>query len=345
MRKEIWWFFEFSEYVIDKEKSYISFLNKNIINWKWYDFYLDGRNAIYSLLDKLWNNKEYLLPAYLCDSVLEPFNKKQYKYNFYSIFEKEKILTSKWNIIFIINYFWENFLSDFELNKILENNIVIIDISHDIFNKQLLSINNKNLYLIWSLRKILPLYWWGIVIWNWFNIDKSFENDNMYLIQTSILKRQYLNWEINDKYYLDLYNKIEEDRINNITWKNISLSDYCFLKNANIELLLNKREKNFKYLFNLIKQSNVNNILYQKSNFNYSYLVIKLKNENQRNSLRQYLIKNNIYSPIHWQLPNILYWFIKEKELSKQLLSIPIDHRYSTKDMDYIFKLLIKFYE
>lgn len=64
-----------------------------------------------------------------------------------------------------------------------------------------------------------------------------------------------------------------------------------------------------------------------------------------RNELKNKLIENMIYPPIHWELPDAinrrhfpLSWYISE-----HILTIPIDQRYTEKEMEYILKILIKY--
>ncbi len=346
MKKEIWWFFEYGSYKFNKNNSYVAFLKKFlIITWKKYNFYLDWRNAIFDLIKNLWNKEKYLLPAYLCESILEPFDKLWYNYDFYSIFDKKYLLNSKWNIIFVINYFWEQFLTEEELNFLLKDNKIIVDISHDIFNSKLIKNSHKDLYIVASLRKLLPLYWWWLVISDFIEFKSNLSSNNENLIKAGLLKKKYLENKISDKKFLEIYNVEEEKRKNNISWQNISEIDFKLLNYIDIEGIILKRKRNFKYLYNKILTFK-KELLFQKGDNNYSYLILKLNSEKERNNLKNFFIKNNIFTPVHWELPKKIKElnFKKEIELSKKLLTIPIDHRYWIEEMDYIFKVLKKFY-
>jgi hypothetical protein len=61
--------------------------------------------------------------------------------------------------------------------------------------------------------------------------------------------------------------------------------------------------------------------------------------------LRQHLIKHQVFIAQYW--PNVSYW-VKEKDayevfLQNNLLPLPIDQRYSIKDMEYVVKMLNDF--
>ena len=66
----------------------------------------------------------------------------------------------------------------------------------------------------------------------------------------------------------------------------------------------------------------------------------------KRNALREYLINNNIYCPIHWLLPEeIPKKFVCSYFLSKNIITIPCDQRYSIEDMEIIAGKVKEFYK
>jgi hypothetical protein len=70
-------------------------------------------------------------------------------------------------------------------------------------------------------------------------------------------------------------------------------------------------------------------------------MPLLFKNEKLREIYRKKLINSNIYPPIHWELPeDIPLTFKYEHDLSKRILSIPIDQRYGLKEMGYIINKL-----
>jgi len=65
-----------------------------------------------------------------------------------------------------------------------------------------------------------------------------------------------------------------------------------------------------------------------------TFALIKCTSYKIREGLKAHLIKNDIYPPVHW--PN-------GTELSRLLISIPIDHRYLPKDMRYVSSVINRF--
>ncbi len=64
-----------------------------------------------------------------------------------------------------------------------------------------------------------------------------------------------------------------------------------------------------------------------------------------RDGLKKMLIKNRIYPPIHWKLPSEVdkEEFSASWQVSKHILTIPIDQRYKTEDMQFVADTLGKF--
>jgi dTDP-4-amino-4,6-dideoxygalactose transaminase len=64
-----------------------------------------------------------------------------------------------------------------------------------------------------------------------------------------------------------------------------------------------------------------------------------------RDGLKKMLIKNRIYPPIHWKLPSEVdkEEFSASWQISKHILTIPIDQRYKTEDMQFVADTIGKF--
>lgn len=246
--------------------------------------------------------------------------------NFQIDFEdlKEKIKGVK--TIFIMHYFGcvqpKNVLNKIK-NLAKEKSILIIeDTTHSIFSNK----STIGDYMICSIRKWLPITRGGVLYTkrNIKGIDKKYkvDTDNRQLYGM-ILKNNYLNGLVkNKKEFLNIFAECEK----NIDIKKdiLLMSDLsrfiasCF----SVKEIKNKRINNYKILDNKLKYKPVNKITKNDCPFMY---LIRIDN---RDKFRKYLIKNNIYCPIHW--PNC----------SDNELSIPIDDRYDVKEMNYIIDIV-----
>jgi hypothetical protein len=167
-------------------------------------FIRDGRQAIKACLlmpDVQKKTRKYYLPSYLCSSVLQPFVELDLLVHFYSHnypLKPEIDFTIKNSLILIIDTFGVPFISNKELLELSNNNnIVVLDISHSIFNRRRFELKSDKIMLISSLRKIFPIPDGGVVFHtktgNLFNLARS-EN------YESMLESMYLK-----KYYLKIY--------------------------------------------------------------------------------------------------------------------------------------------
>ncbi len=65
------------------------------------------------------------------------------------------------------------------------------------------------------------------------------------------------------------------------------------------------------------------------------------ESEERREYIKNKLIKNKIYPPVHWELPDAIpkeYQY--EHDLSKRILSISIDQGYENADMKRMVEVL-----
>jgi len=67
----------------------------------------------------------------------------------------------------------------------------------------------------------------------------------------------------------------------------------------------------------------------------------------KRDALRRHLAENQIYCPVHWELPHLQSssdWR-EEKELSQSILTLPIDQRFGQEHLTYMLKIIKSFLE
>ena len=128
----------------------------------------------------------------------------------------------------------------------------------------------------------------------------------------------------------DKYFKNEALRyMSNFTSNYLNAIDYNHIKNkrqSNIQILKEELEK-------------YNEIEIKSDNLTYMYPLKTEKGE----ELRKYLLKNNIYSQLLW--PNVMWNGANESEqkLACSMVLLPIDQRYSEKEMIYISNNIKKY--
>jgi dTDP-4-amino-4,6-dideoxygalactose transaminase len=341
-------------------KSNNDFLNKEY-NKKNTLFLSSGREALkYILKSDISTLDKILLPAYLCESVLKPVKELDIEFQFYSLnkdlsinFEdlRDKI-TKKISHILVINYFGkQQNLKNLE-NLTNDNAVIIEDITHTLFNKD--KKYNSADYQFASLRKWFSIPDGGIIKTNNkldIKLEKNSYNEFVFKnLLASILKKNYLDDEFNEKdYYLKIYeeaNKFYDNKIINPT----SITDISkeILNKYDFELLRNQRKDNYNFLYSIIKNDFKKHITPLTKKLNKSETPLGLPIIcNRRDDLRKHLINNDIYPPIHWNLPSeiLVEKFKLPHEISNNILTIPCDHRYNIKDMKRIIEVVNKFYK
>ena len=354
---EIGGFFHFPSFdCIDPKKSVFHYLinssGKNECL-----FIRDGRQAIKIVLQQIKNvqEKKCYLPAYLCHSILQPFREMGLNIQFYDhthplIQNIENICDS---VILIIDYFGTEFYSTQKIKKLLaQGNYVILDITQSILDKTRLKLCHKNLYYISSLRKIFPIPDGAAIFHSNTILDVDMDDFTTYvpMLDAMILKNYYIN-QISDfseihnldlkKLFLSQYIQYEENKDKqSIQINNIPLISLLILSNLDYNKISERRRQNLLTIYE--KNRNNELFLFDSNDIKSPFMVpLTLQNNKKRENLKNLLIKNNIYSPIHWDIKGLVPGkFRYEHQLSSRILSITIDQRYTPEDMTGISNIL-----
>ena len=325
-------------------------------------FVLSGRTAIFYILKNILlekNVKKAYLPSYSCKSMEIAFIDLGIEVEYYDVYFNENLkynidLENDSDIFFAMNYFgysetnMEEYIKKFKE----KGKIVIEDITHSILSKKRYSEYSD--FLIASLRKWFPISSGAIAV----NLKESFilklsenTNEKLVTLKDSAMqnKRNYINkYEENnildsqkDKdIFLKQYsesNKILENDYQNYK---IDENSYKLLMGIDIEEIIKKRRENAKLIYE--KLSKNLNIKFLVNNFKEDdclLFVPIILNNKIRDNLRDFLIKNKVYLPIHWpQEEKINNIFDKE-------LSLICDQRYSTFQIQQYLDLILDFLE
>jgi len=354
-----------------------------------YKFVRDGRQAIKLVLlniDGIENLKCYL-PAYLCDSILQPFNEMGLDVKFY---EHEPVLNPvldniENSLIYIIDYFGIETISNKEIIELLDrNNVVILDISQSLLNENRFSseIENysENYYIISSLRKIFPIPDGGMVHYQTdklndyslgfpegyderleamvlrsfylkeFEIDvrsmeSSIDNDKLEDLVAD-LGSEKSHEDVNQledmkKHFLSLYHDYERDKYEKILRpQNIPLISLRILNNISYHDILGKRSENLKFVYQEINDEN--RFLFDLKRIKCPFMLpLIFSNEEERNSAKTIFIKNKIYPQIIWEIEEFVpKRYSYEHDLSRRVLMVPTDQRYSPNELNKVVELL-----
>jgi len=308
---------------------------KNIIQTNDKYFFISGRNCIKFLIEKS-KIKKYLLPNYLCESIINNF--KDVEFEFYDInndftidllYLENMINNQQYEAIYIIDYFG---IKDRNIDNIIricrENKIIIIQdytqsITEDLYGDICLA----------SFRKFLPTPFGCVLQDNICLLPKqsrtvSFQILFLNLIKLFAMFLKKINIFKNIWYKLLCFCENKLDDIKSFRFDHINYLLYLLYRNENNHKI---RNNNFIYLKKKCKLKPVfdNNFIYP----------IIFSNKEERDKIRYKLIEKSIYPVVYWPLnfdiDNKCNHYIADR-----ILCLPIDDRYSEIDMDYISDII-----
>ncbi|HHU52611.1 MAG TPA: hypothetical protein GXZ43_00825 [Clostridiaceae bacterium] len=324
-----------------------------------------GRQAICACLTDIENNqnvnKVALVPAYTCQSVLAGFLEKGYHLCFYSIDRQFQVKTSTLNnlikklnpdVLLFHPYFgFDTIIQDQLLDK--QSTLVIYDATQSWASGFEYSFAD---YRIVSLRKWTALPDGAIAekisgdfgtLW----IEQEQENLINDTLTVYDLKEKYLRYQKGEKSemlqgFINLKQTFFDEKYTLYTMANFSRK---VLENFTAETVLEnwqmQRRENYKALYNYENWEKIGTPYFELAEGVIPlYFPINVENMTRRD-VQKYLATNNVYCPIIWPIPQnaeIKPVTNELTEIRNNCLCIPIDQRYSEKDMEYILEIIDK---
>lgn len=318
---------------------------------KHYNLYSCGRHAIEAVItQEKW--KRIWIPAYFCYTVIEFIKKigiEVVLYNDHPLSDDETVVRQlpykEGDVLFRTDYFG---LRTHRTNKGISVPVVE-DHTHDVISDW--ALNSDADWCIASLRKSLPIAAGGIL---WSPRKKSLpkqitstqECERMAEIRydAMTIKLAYLLNEGIDKYAFRKKFIASEGMIENMPISGADIKTYELLHRFDVKRWTDVRVRNWNLAHDLLSKRY--NILVSQTtdSINQFSLVLLCKSNEERNSLRQYLIKNSIYPAILWSLPEDSN-FTTALNFSRNMLSIHCDGRYSVEDIKSVCNIINAYYD
>lgn len=339
--------------IVERKKGNVDF--RNVPDWLRFGednkLLLSGRTAIDYVLKDIIEQKEVktvYFPSYCCQSMIQPFIENGIEIKFYEVYFDGKglkyniNLNQQCDIFFAMNYFgyrmgrMDSFIEHFKKN----NSIIIEDSTHTLLSRKIYNSNSD--YIIVSLRKWFPVLSGGLAVKanGKFKINiKKFTLDKMALIKKEAMleKGRYINGDItiNKESFLRKYKEANKMISNNYTLLRIDEISYKILETIDLEFIINKRIKNTIFLYKYLQKFNWIDFLfpYPERGDCPIFVPILIK-DSMRNFIRNYLISNNIYCPVHWPKPSLIKEDLKLSIYNTEL-SLINDQRYDEISMEY----------
>lgn len=350
-----------SEFHITEKNNIILDRNLSIIQKSYHDYVYarSGREAIGFILDEIEPcTRIAVLPAYICKSMLEPFLKRGYSVEYFSIDQNfnpdlkeiEIALNKNPDVMLVIDWFGMNKNQEVIslVKKRFPNLVTLADCTHNFFN-DFMTIEAD--FVIASLRKWFALPDGAIAI----NCRNDFKNrlkfvDSCFFNKRKkamLLKAEYLNSREQSlkMQYRKLLSAAEHFLDSESMPVGISAFSLSLINEMDFNFMKMKRRENFNALYDLIDgfaSTPIINRTITSAECPFCFPIIV---ENNRNKLQEWLAENGIYCPVLWPLPDYVYLnYEASAYLSDNMLSIPCDQRYSVDDMEYIAKTIKAFF-
>lgn len=302
-----------------------------------------GREAISCIIEDIsvvTKIKRILFPNYYCKSMIEPFKNRGIDVYFYpaSFDRTVKINLNDYprvDAVFIIQYF--GFHQAIELlNK--RNEVVIEDITHSFFLK--CPCQQYSDYLTGSVRKWMPLSV-GVAVKmdGMFHTSKPFTQFNEYIdliTRARALKSSYyLCPQENCKSeYLSMFQESHTLIETNAMIHQGESDVFC----CNPEELISKRRENAQFIIEQIREWNSDLLYFDALQDEDVPLFVPIKIPSKfRSTVRQHMIHNKVYLPIHWPKSDES---TSDNSYFEEEISLVCDQRYEIEDMEHIIMLL-----
>ncbi|MFE4036144.1 hypothetical protein [Priestia sp. YIM B13489] len=309
------------------------------------EYLLSGRTAIDLVLKDILYDKRVstvYFPSYCCQSMLQPFIDNDIHIEFYNVYNTNRGLKfdididQKCDIFFAMNYFgYSDGRMDYYIEKFKKRGVIIIeDITHSLLSSN--SYNNYSDYRIASLRKWFPVMSGGLAAKanDSFNIKVSNNTlDEMIKVRKSAMldKARYINGDMTVKKEDFLQKYSAANKMLNESYSLYKIDDYSLriLNGINLQKIIKVRRKNAQIIHDFINETNEVKPLFPiLKEGDCPIFIPVLLDENIRNHLREYLIKQKIYYPIHWPKPAIVKYHPTCISIYDLELSLICDQRY-----------------
>lgn len=309
-----------------------------------YAFSFCGRTAIETVLNNEMNFQKALLPSYCCDSMIQPFISAGINIDFYDVYYDDGLIIDlsiddDVECLLWCNYFGFNIdMPDFH-KFIKRGGIVIEDITHSFFSKK--QYNDQSHYLIASLRKWSPIISGGYCasLNGELKFKPSFSPPQIFLNKKKnamISKREYLDGDalVEKEAFLREFSESNKWISDNYSHLMIDDESISFLQSINVDYERKIRRRNATILYEGLKNCCLD-FLFKEEEMDCPLFLPVIIKDNKRDLIREKLIENKIYCPIHWPKPDRC-----ESNLYDMELSLICDQRYNEKDMQRIIDIL-----
>lgn len=281
--------------------------------------------------------RKICLPHYLCESVREALTKAGMDCVYYPIDSdmRPQLENLPEDAAILITDFFGLLPEDTCKALTVRYERIIFDFTQSFFRKPILQ---ENVYCVYSPRKFVGVTDGAYVITRIFRKGHIFPQDNSYNRVITLSKA--LELSTNDAYADSLQ---AEREITEAGCREMSKTTQALLDNVDYDSVRESRARNFNYLHAKLGGRNGWKIPAIKADGQRMFpMIYPLFLPDRGDDFRKRLVEKKIYVPQWWKyLLNEAETSDWERALTKHLFPLPIDQRYSLKDMDELADIVL----
>lgn len=312
------------------------------------DWYISGRSALRAIIEDIRKKKNVqtvAIPSWCCHTMVKPFIDEGIEAHFYPIYWRNSLIQEislDSDVLFLMDYFGYAGEQP-ELNGY--KGVVIRDVTHSIFSEK----HSDADYYFGSLRKWCGV-WTGGYAWrkDGHRLDMGMQRErcaeNQYTVlreKAMLQKSEYINGQRSDKGYLMRYGEAERV-LDSVGIAPAVDRDVQLTRRLDADGLKSRRRANAEVL----RQAFSDWLIFRDMKDKDCPLFVPVLVPNgKRDSLRRYLIENEIYCPVHWPISECHRLDEREQFIYNNELSLVCDQRYTEEDMSRIVETINEFME
>lgn len=306
-------------------------------------WYLSGRCALRAIIKELKTCRTVAMPSWCCVSMVKPFVDAGIKVRFYPVYWDGDLIQEPrhdCDALFLMDYFG---YASAPLDIADYRGIVIRDVTHSIFAAEYTDAD----YYFGSLRKWVGV-WTGGYAWtrDGHALPMEYADDLGYTAlreKAMQQKNRYINGypdaqghRVTDKGYLKLF-AAAEDCLDHVGIAPAAERDVRLAELMDVKAIKARRRSNAAVLRAAFPEWLV---FPEMMETDCPMFVPVLVPDGKRDALRSFLIKYEIYCPVHWPVSEYHVLSSRELELYENELSLVCDQRYDTEDMQRIAEMI-----
>lgn len=309
-------------------------------------YVLSGRTAIDLIIQDIVKTRSVrnaYLPAWCCDSMVEPFLSRGIQVDLYDMSHDGLLdyhidAENQTDVFYISNYFGcENTLDTEIIHQFKQSGAIIIyDRTHSFLMDEYYPYAD---YSFASIRK-----WMGVIDGAVVSGVKDCQLKPFAHLackkKAMRMKKAFIEGDktIDKQTFLNLYaefgHHLAED------YQNYEMDDlsYAVYQSADLETMCRKRKENASFLHEHLKGVRFLGELTDKAV--PLFVPVFFESKEQREAVRKKLIDAQIYCPIHWPKNKLITQYMRVNQIFDTELSLICDHRYGIPEMQRIIETI-----